>query len=60
MVRGTIFSVKRAGQLHGPGVLTKQTGVFGAVGVDPTAAVSPPPHPSPRGGGGGLDEGLER
>ncbi len=32
MVRGTIFSVKRAEQPHGPGVVVKQTGGFG-VGV---------------------------
>ena len=30
MVRGTIFSVKRAGPPHGPGVVVKQTGVVGA------------------------------
>ena len=30
MVRGTIFSVKRAGPPHGPGVLMKQTGIVGA------------------------------
>lgn len=31
MVRGTIFSVKRAGPPHGPGVVVKQTGIVGAV-----------------------------
>ena len=30
MVRTTIFSVKRAGPLHGPGAVMKQTGIVGA------------------------------
>jgi hypothetical protein len=40
--RGTIFSVKRAGQPHGPGAVMKQIGVFGAwVGMEDVGFTHP-------------------
>jgi hypothetical protein len=48
MVRGTIFSVKRAGPPHGPGVVVKQIGGVGVRYAGWKALVLPTIHPAYR------------